>query len=556
MDLGPALLTFLGAQPLILLFTVIGLGYLAGSLRVAGVTLGVAGVLFAGLLLGALDPRLELPPLIYEIGLVLFVYCVGLQSGPGFFASFRHRGLPLNGLATGIATAGALLAAGLGVALQLDGAGTAGLYCGALTTTPALAAAVDAVRALAGDFPATEAAARAARPVVAYGLTYPLGVFGVLLTFELTARLCRIDFPAEEARRRAAAGAGELRTLTFHVTEPAAVGRTMGELMVGGGAHGFAFSRLRRGEEVSVATPDTRLAAGDLVLVVGSREALARAGSLLGPEIPGGDLDWMSEELMHRRILVSNREVVGRRLDELGLDRLFPAVITRLRRGDIDFVPRPDTILDPGDRIRVVAPRRLIPTVSRFFGDSLRDISETDFLAVSLGLLAGLLLGLVPVPLPNGLTFRLGFAGGPLLVGLLLGWRHRTGPLVWSLPYTVNMAVRQFGLVLFLAVIGLRAGGGFARTIADGGGLILLSGLLVTTAVAVTGLLAAWRGLRLPFPVAMGLVAAIATQPAALEFATRKSGSDAPQEGYTAVYPAVMITKILLAQLLVTMFPR
>lgn len=553
---GPALLNFLADQPLILLFAIIGLGYLIGSLRVAGVSLGVAGVLFAGLLLGATRPGLELPHLLYEIGLVLFVYCVGLQSGPGFFATFRQRGLRLNGMATGIVTAGALLALGIGRFLHLDGATSAGLFCGALTTTPALAAAIDAVRSLGHGLPAAELAARAARPVVAYGLTYPLGVFGVLITFEIVARLFRIDFAAEEERRRAAAGAGELRTLTYHVSEPTAVGRSMAEVMAAGGSPGFAFSRLRRGEEITVATPDTRLAAGDLVLVVGTREALANAGRLLGPEIPGGDLDWMSEELMHRRILVSNREVLGRRLDELGLDRLFPAVITRLRRGDIDLVPHPETILDPGDRIRVVAPRRLIPAVSRFFGDSLRDISDMDFLAVSLGLLAGLLLGLVPVPLPNGMTFRLGFAGGPLMVGLFLGWRHRTGSLVWSLPYTVNMAVRQFGLVLFLAVIGLRAGGGFVQTVTNGGGLILLGGLVVTVTVATTGLLVAWRGLRLPFPVAMGLVSAMATQPACLEFATKKSASEAPQEGYTAVYPAVMITKILLAQLLVTALAR
>lgn len=556
MDFGSAFLDFLAQQPLILLFAIIGLGYLFGSLRVAGVSLGVAGVLFAGLLLGAVRPELELPHLLYEIGLVLFVYCVGLQSGPGFFASFRQRGLRLNGVATGIVTAGALLALGLGLLLHLDAGATAGLFCGALTTTPALAAAIDALRSLGQGLPAAELAARAAGPVVSYGLTYPFGVFGVLLTFELMSRIFRIDFAEEERRRRTAAGAGEIRNVTLHVGQPTAIGRSMAEVMAAGGTPGFAFSRLRRGEEIRVATPDTRLADGDLVLVVGSRDALATAGRLIGPEIPGGDLDWMSEELMHRRILVSNREVLGRRLDELGLERLFPAVITRLRRGDIDLVPRPDTILDPGDRIRVVAPRRLIPAVSGFFGDSLRDISEMDFLAVSLGLLAGLLLGLVPIPLPNGLTFHLGFAGGPLLVGLFLGWRHRTGPLVWSLPYTVNMAVRQFGLVLFLAIIGLRAGGGFIRTLTDGGGLILLAGLTLTVAVAATGLLVAWRGLRLPFPVAMGLVAAMATQPACLEFAAKKSGSEAPQEGYTAVYPAVMITKILLAQLLVTALAR
>lgn len=549
------LLKLLTDSPLVLLFLVVGLGFLFGSLSLGGASLGVAGVLFAGIAIGALAPGLSLPPFVYEVGLVLFVYCVGLQSGPGFVAAFRRHGLRNNAVATGLVGLGALLTLLFTALARLDGPAAVGVFCGSLTTTPGLAAAVDLLRSLSHGLAPEARAALLGKPVVTYGLSYPYGVLGVLLAYVVFNRIFRIDFKAEEQRRLAHIGASEIHTGTFRLTNPDAIGRTVLHLLEAQTEPSYVPSRVRRGETVQVVTTDLVLAAEDLILCVGTTNALAAAQRQLGPAVPG-ELDWMSREVMHRRILVSNHTLIGRRLDEIGLEKLFPAIITRLRRGDVDFVPRPDTILEPGDRIRVVAPRAEMPAVSTFFGDSLRDVSEADFLAVSLGLLAGLLLGLIPVQLPSGLTFRLGFAGGPLIMGMLLGWRHRSGPLVWSLPYTVNLALRQFGLVLFLAVIGLTAGHGFARTFAEGGWGVIAAGMGVTTLVASAGILICYRVLKMPMPVVMGMVAGVATQPACLAFAQRQADSEAPLEGYSAVYPAVMIAKIIVAQLLVTFLTR
>ena len=545
----------LSDSPLVLLFVVIGIGYLLGSLSFGGASLGVAGVLFAGIAVGALAPGLTLPPFVYEVGLVLFVYCVGLQSGPGFFAAFRRHGVRNNLVALGLVLFGALLTVLFTGLARLDGPAAVGVFCGSLTTTPGLAATVDLLRSLGHGLAPEARAALLGRPVVTYGLSYPYGVLGVLLAYVVSSRLFRVDFKAEEQRRLAHIGASEIHTGTFRLTNPEAVGRTVLQLLEAKGEPSYVPSRVRRGEAVRVVTTDFVLAADDLVFCVGTKAALAAALRQLGPAVPG-EVDRMSRDVMHRRMLVSNRALIGRRLDEIGLEKLFPAIITRLRRGDVDFVPRPDTVLEPGDRIRVVAPRAEMPAVSAFFGDSLRDVSEADFLAVSLGLLAGLLLGLIPVRLPSGLTFRLGFAGGPLVVGMILGWRHRTGPLVWSLPYSVNLTLRQFGLVLFLAVIGLTAGHGFARTFAEGGWGVIAAGIGVTTLVAAAGLVIGHRVLKLPMPFVMGMVAGVSTQPACLAFAQRQADSEAPLEGYSAVYPAVMIAKIIVAQLLVTLLTR
>jgi len=240
-----------------------------------------------------------------------------------------------------------------------------------------------------------------------------------------------------------------------------------------------------------------------------------------------------------------------------GMRRLterFEAIITRVRRGDIDRLARPDIVLEPGDRVRVVAPRDRMHEVTRFFGDSYRMLSEIDVASFSLGLVAGLLLGLVPVPLPGGGTFRLGMAGGPLVVGLALGALERTGPFTWQLPYNANLTLRQLGAVLFLAGIGVRSGYAFADALGSGEGVsMLLAGGAVTCLAA---LLMVWIGralLRAPVDVLCGMIAGMQTQPAVLAFAVEQTGDDLPNTGYASVYPVATISKIVLAQLLLVL---
>ncbi len=287
--------------------------------------------------------------------------------------------------------------------------------------------------------------------------------------------------------------------------------------------------------------------------VVGTASELARVAARLGETIDEGiDLDRSEFDL--RRVFVSNAEVAARPLRELDLERRFDAVVTRVRRGDVELLPSDDMKLEMGDRVRILAPVRRLAEVGAFFGDSYRAASEVDVLTFGLGLALGLLLGALPIPLPGGAHVSLGFAGGPLMVALVLGTIERTGPLLWNLPWGANTTLRQIGLVLFLAGIGTRAGQGFLQTFASGGGALLFAaGAAITFTTAFVGLWAAHRLLGIPLSLAIGMVAGIHTQPAVLGFAVEQTKNEIPHLGYAAVYPVATIAKILLVQVLLAL---
>ena len=541
----------LAVNPILLLFTVIGLGYLLGSIRIFGFNLGVAAVLFVGMAFGALDQRLALPDYIYVIGLVLFVYAIGLQSGTGFFSSFRTRGLRINIVAVVILCAGAVLAVILKSVMRLSAPSVAGLFCGALTNTPALAATVETIENMKGALPPASLKLYLESPVVTYGLAYPFGVLGVLLWFFIFIKLFKIDFAKEEAERLRESGTGVILSRTFTVTNPAILGKTAAEALAYLGDPGFVLSRIQKGDTIEVVVPGMVLSPGDRIVAVGGAEALERARVLFGTQ-SGEQLPDAAGQITYRRIFVSNKKVIGRTIRELELHKLFDATITRLRRGDVDFVPHLDTVLESGDRIRVVAHRDKLEAISTFFGDSIRSISETDFLSLSLGVVLGVFLGMIAFPLPNGMVFRLGFAGGPLIVGLILGKIERTGPITWGLPYTANLVIRQVGLVFFLAAIGTKAGPGFSATFRAGGWGLIAAGALITSLVAVAAILAGYKYLKLPMSAVMGVVSGMHTQPACLAYANQQAANELPNVWYAAVYPASMIAKIILAQIIVS----
>ncbi|HEX9012299.1 MAG TPA: TrkA C-terminal domain-containing protein, partial [Anaerolineaceae bacterium] len=297
------------------------------------------------------------------------------------------------------------------------------------------------------------------------------------------------------------------------------------------------FSRCRHDGEVALVTENTCLDEVTAFLGVESRTELVTDRS----------------EYDYRRVFVSDPRIAGRRLSDLKLRRTLGAVVTRVRRGDIDLLPHADMTLELGDRVRVLTRRDNLEDVSKYFGDSYRALSEIDILTFSLGLTLGILLGILPIPL-GPVTLKLGLAGGPLIVALVLGALGRTGPLVWSLPYSANLTLRQIGLVLFLAGIGTRSGYAFWSTFTRGGGLaIFLAGALVTCSVALLALWISHRLLKIPMGLAIGMLAGLQTQPAVLGFALEQTGNDRPNLGYTMVYPVAMISKILLAQVLLTL---
>ena len=525
-------------QPLLLLFAVLAAGFALGRVKIAGISLGVAAVLFVGLGAGALDPRLQLPEIVQRFGLVLFVYTVGVASGPGFVASFRRRGLRDALFTIGLLSLAALGSVAVHVLLGVSGPRAAGLFAGSLTNTPALAAVIERLRVLAPYDPRL-----LVEPVVAYSLSYPMGVLGVILALAIARHCWRRELATPE-------GGTALEVRSVLVTNPEACTVSIAGLVKRRGWK-VLFARRRRGDEVSVLSGDEPLAVGDLVTVVGHMAELREVIEELG-ELAEERLELDRSDLDFRRIFVSEPAVAERALSELKLLQRFGALVTRVRRGDVDLLPDGGTILELGDRVRVLAPRSRMTEVAKFFGDSYRALAEVDVLSFGLGIAAGLVLGLVPVPLPNGGTFSLGVAGGPLIAGLVLGALGRTGVVVWQLPYSANLTLRQIGLVLFLAGVGTHSGWVFAQTSMQAGSLVLfLCGTAITLLTTTLALVVGRRVLKLRPAVLFGMVAGIHTQPAVLAFANENAVDDGPNAGYAAVFPFATIAKILLAQILV-----
>ncbi len=529
-------------NPLLTLFVVSAIGFAIGHIKIKGSSLGVAAVLFVGLFFGALIPELDLPEIMFSLGLVIFVYTIGLSSGPGFFRSFNREGL-LNNLFTLIIL---LISAGIAVAAHylagLSAEMTAGVFAGSLTNTPALAAVLDYVRnaGVATDL--------AAQPVVGYSVTYPMGVLGGIIAIAVMQRIFRINYRKDAERMRSVhITEQEIFNTTVQVTKPEFIGKPLREIGI---SDKVIFGRLLRDDMVTLAQGDTVLTRGDLVSVIGTPEDVEPVVARLG-EPAGVNLDLDRTAYDFRRIFVSSPQVAGRRLADLDLPTRYGSLVTRVRRGDIDLLARGDTVLELGDRVRVVAPRDNMRELTDLFGDSYKKLSEIDLLTFGLGIGIGLFIGAIPIPLPGGLSFKLGGAGGPLIVGLILGAVRRTGPLVWSLPYSANLTLRQVGLTLLLAVVGVRSGDTFLETFTNSGGLtIFLSGAAISLISTFLMLFVGYRLLKIPFSFLIGMMSAMATQPATLGYANEQTKNELPNLGYSLVFPIATISKILLAQLL------
>jgi putative transport protein len=533
------------ANPLLLLFVVVAVGYPLGRVRLRGFSLGIAGVLFAGLAAGAVHPDLKLPELIYQLGLVLFVYTVGLANGAAFFASFRRQGLRDAGFVAILLVAAAAVVGLAARLLGLSGAAAAGLFAGSLTNTPALAAVLEALRH------APVSAAQTADPVVAYSVAYPMGVVGMLVAIVVAERWFRVDYREEAGRTRGGAVAdGRLASRTVEVQR--AVGRRVKDL-IREQAWDVVFGRRKRAGALALVDGDDVLLEGDLVTLVGPPAELDRAQAVLG-RASADQLELNREEMDSRFAVVSSHAAVGRRLRDLALPERFGALVTRVRRGDVELVPRSETVLELGDQARVLARRVDLPSVGRFFGDSYRELRELDVLTFSLGLGLGLLVGMVAVPLPAGITVRLGLAGGPLVVALILGALRRTGSMVWTLPHSANQTLRQLGLIFFLAGVGTRAGDAFLSTLRQGAGARLFAtGAAITALVAGATLWAGYRWLLIPMARLTGMLSGLQTQPAVLAFAQERSGDDEPSVAYAGIYPIAIVLKIVLAQILLAL---
>ncbi|MGC5628639.1 aspartate:alanine exchanger family transporter [Georgenia sp. Z1344] len=523
------MLDILAGTPLLTVFLVVALGTALGAIPFGPLRFGAAGALFVGLALGALDPRLgEGLALAQSIGLTLFVYTIGVAAGPSFFRDLRRQA-PLMGGATVLVVVFGLLAVVAGTALDLGPGITGGLFSGSLTATPAMAAASDA---LGGS----------TDPAVGYAISYPIAVVVTLLVL---SRVARTDLPAR--RDPAPLSAAGLLTLTVDVTRPRPIADIPGIAFLPGEPAGVRVSYLLRDGAVTVADPDDALRTGDRVLLVGVPDAVRTAADALGTAAPI-DLADDHSVVTYRRFVLSDHAVAGATVADLRIPARFGGVITRVRRGDRDLLAQHDMTLQLGDRIRVVFPRERLGDLRRMFGDSERRVTEVDFLPFGLGIAIGVAVGLVAIPLGGGASLALGSAAGPLVVGLVLGRLGRTGPLVWTMPLAANLTIRQFGLMFFLATVGLASGQAFGSTAftATGLAVALSSVVLLLVVLALFALLGRLAGLSTARTA--GAMAGFIGQPVLLGHVTSIVDDDRAESGYSALFALAVVVKIVVVQ--------
>ena len=530
------LLHHFSQNPVLVLFLLIGLGMGVGHVKVKGVSLGAAAVLFAGIALAAWgvseNVLVEVPAPLGILGLAIFTFAIGVQSGPNFFHVIRTAGGPL-ALMLLIFLVAAGAGVGLGRALGMSPALIAGTFAGATTNTPALAAAGNAA-VLAGN------ESGAAIATVGYAVAYLYGVIGMLFFCLMALRYRRADKDAPSPLIN--------RTIRVERKDSPMIGdiaeRISGELK---------FSRLRRGETGPITRPrnEDRINRDDLVTVVGTQDAVKQVIEALGH---GSSHSLLEDRryLDFRRITVSDPKLAGRTVAELGVDAKFGATISRVRRGDVDMVGTPDLVLQEGDRVRVVAPTGRMAEISKFFGDSARGLSYINPVALGVGMALGIIIGEWKFLTPTGATFSIGSAAGTLLVGLVFGKIGRIKGFVTALPFTATAVLGEFGLLVFLAQAGTKAGGQIADAFSGGDWWkILVTGFVITTVVGL-GTYASMRWIvRMGGTRLSGLIGGVQTQPAVLAFANERTGSDPRVAlGYAMVYPVAMIAKIFFAQFL------
>jgi putative transport protein len=536
---------YLAKHPLILLFLIIGIGYLLSHVKVKGVGIGVAFVLFIGIAFGALGQGIFNAPeqvhrmeMVGQIGLMLFVYTIGLAAGPTFFTILKKRGVYIGLLALVVISLATVMAWYNTRLFQLDPILATGVFCGALTNTPALAAASEYL----GNSTETS------KLVIGYSVAYPLGVIIPILWSLYIARRRNIDLAHETKRAELQSGNASEPPHTINVIakNPEIFGKTLKEIM----PPLTIASRLKRFHQITIPRPDTRIQAEDVFHVVAAKRQIEKLKILFGGEYFQAGPETYRENIDFRRIMITNPELVGRSLEELYHHKEWEGVVTRVRRGDSDFLPALDTRLERGDRLRVVAPTSKMDDLTKLLGDRFKSIAEADYFSVAAGILIGLILGYLPIPLGGGFSVKLGIAGGPMVVGLILGYLGRTGNIYWSMPINTNLTLRQLGLVLFFAVVGIKAGGGFAEAVTQNGWALLLAGAMLTLILSVGILFGCMKILKMDWVSATGTLGGAQTQPAILSYIGELSQSESPNTAYAAIMPFAMILKILLAQFL------
>ena len=513
------------------LFLIVALGFMLGRIKIKGLSLDVSAVIFIALLFGHFG--VIIPKELGNFGLVLFIFTIGIQAGPGFFDSFRSKGKTLIIITMLIISSACLTAVGLKYAFGIDTPSVVGLVAGALTSTPGLAVAIDSTNSPLAS--------------IAYGIAYPFGVIGVILFVKLLPKIMRIDLD-KEARRLEIERRGqfpELGTCIYRITNPSVFGRSLMQINARA-MTGAVISRLKHQEEISIPTAHTVLHEGDYIQAVGSEEALTQLAVLVG-EREEGELPLENTQEIES-LLLTKKDMINKQLGDLNLMKNFGCTVTRVRRSGIDLSPSPDLALKFGDKLMVVGEKEGIKGVARLLGNNAKKLSDTDFFPIAMGIVLGVLFGKLNISFPGGLSFSPGLTGGVLMVALLLSAIGKTGPILWSMSGPANQLLRQLGLLLFLAEVGTSAGKNLVATFQESGLLLFGVGAAITL---VPMLIAAFVG-RLVFKISLldllGTITGGMTSTPALGTLIRVTETDDVASAYAATYPIALVAVVLASQ--------
>ncbi len=532
-------------------------GLWIGNVKIRGVGFGIGGVLFGGIIVGHFVDQagvtLSSPMLhfIQEFGLILFVYTIGIQVGPGFFASLRVSGLRLNLFAILIVILGGLVTAVLHKLFNIPLPVVLGIFSGAVTNTPALGAGQQILRDLGVPFEVVD------QMGMSYAMAYPFGICGILLTMWLVRLFFRINIEKEAQRFEESSGNGQahLHTINVRVENPNLNQMAIQDVPMLN-SDNIVCSRLKRGELLMVPAPGTLIQAGDLLHLVGRPEDLHNAQLVIGQEV-ATSLSTRGTDLKVERVVVTNEKVLGKKIRDLHVKQRYDVVISRLNRAGVELVASSSASLQFGDILNLVGRPEAIDAVAAELGNAQQKLQQVQMLPVFIGIGLGVLLGSIPLFIPGfPAALKLGLAGGPLIMALILGRIGSIGKLYWFMPPSANLALRELGIVLFLAVVGLKSGGDFVATLTQGDGLSWIAyGIFITAIPLLTvGILARMLA-KMNYLTLCGMLAGSMTDPPALAFANNlHATSGAAALSYATVYPLVMFLRIITPQLLAVLF--
>lgn len=538
------------SHSLIFVFLTSALGLAMGSLKIYKFRLGLAGVLFMGLLFShfgvSVNPNFL--DFMREFGLILFIYTIGYQVGPGFFASFGKNTLKLNGLAASIVLLGALVTIAIAKFTQVPSTVALGLFSGATTNTPSLGAVGQMLKDFQGLTPEM-----LMQPDLGYALAYPFGIMGIILSLTLIKATLGLSVTSEKEKFNKEQNPlhEEIDSLNIEIKNPNINGIKISEIPSIKNT-GVVISRIFHNDDVMVATSETLLFPGDIVLAIGERSKLDSIRIILGA-VSATDLRTIPGQISTKRIVVTKPSAVGRSPRELDFFRKYGVTLTRVSRAEIQFTPTSRFHFQFGDRVTAVGEESALKKVADELGDSIKKLEHTEIIPFFLGIVLGLLLGSIPFYIPGmSVPIKLGMAGGPLIMAIILSRLGHVGKMIWYMPNSANLTLREFGIMMFLSCVGLKSGQHFLSTLISGEGILwIVAGAMITLIpILIIGFIAA-RLLKMNYLSVCGLLSGSMTDPPALAYATEITESDGPAITYASVYPLTMLLRVIAAQVLV-----